>query len=103
MPRRSEAASRSPRRNPMQTQPIVASTALLVAGVLVVWLSAAAPNRADKGKPFMQVPDTVSPEARKYLETLPDPATIPAWPAPDDVAGWKKAWDATEAASEPKV
>jgi len=54
-------------------------------------------------KPFVAVPDTVSPQARKYLEALADPATQAAWPAPDDLAGWKKTWAAAEVASEPKV
>ena len=57
----------------------------------------------DKGMPFVPAPDTVSPEARKYLESLPDPASLPTWPAPDDIAGWKKAWQDAETASEPKV
>ena len=52
---------------------------------------------------FVHVPDTVSWEARKYLETLPDPATMAAWPAPEDRAGWKRAWEAVEAASELNV
>lgn len=51
----------------------------------------------------MRFPDTISPEARKYLETLPDPATLPDWPLPDDLAGWKRVWQAEETASEPKV
>jgi monoterpene epsilon-lactone hydrolase len=54
-------------------------------------------------KPFAPVADTVSPPAREYLESLPDPATLPEWPKPDDAAGWKKAWEASEADSEPRV
>lgn len=54
-------------------------------------------------KPFVVAPDTVSPEARKYLESLADPATQADWPAPDDVAGWKKTWAAGELANEPRV
>src|SRR5207302_843736 len=42
-------------------------------------------------------------EARKYMESLPDPATLPVSPAAGDSAGWKRAWEAGEAASEPKV
>ena len=91
------------REKTMRNQTLLAAATLLAAGVLLDWLSAAAQDRSDRGKPFIQAPDTVSPEARKYLESLPDPATLPAWPAPDDVAGWKRAWEATEAASEPKV
>ncbi len=87
----------------MRNPKILAATALLAASVLLGWLAAAAEDRPEPRKPFLEVPDTVSSEARKYLESLPDPATIPAWPAANDVAGWKKAWAATEAASEPKV
>ena len=39
----------------------------------------AAQEQGPMGKPFVQVPANVSPVARKYLETLPDPATLPAW------------------------
>jgi acetyl esterase/lipase len=62
-----------------------------------------AQNPPAKSKPFVQVPDTISAEARQYLESLPDPATLPASPAADDFAGWKRAWEAGETASEPKV
>jgi acetyl esterase/lipase len=51
----------------------------------------------------MQFPDTLSDAARRYVESLPDPATVPATPAPNDVAGWKRAFDANEAAAEPRV
>jgi acetyl esterase/lipase len=37
------------------------------------------------------------------LQTLPDPATLPAWPAADDLAGWKRAWETGEAASAASV
>ncbi len=72
-------------------------------GALLGWLAASAGDRPGKGKRSMQAADTVSPQARKYLESLPDPATLPAWPAPDDLAGWKRAWKAGEAESEPRV
>jgi len=84
----------------MRIQKMFAAAAPLAAGALLNWLSAYA---QDRPMPFVNVPDTVSPEARKYLESLPDPATLPAWPAPDDLVGWKRAWLAGEAASEPKV
>ena len=87
----------------MRTRQLAPVAALLTACLLLNWLAAPAQERSVTGKPFVQVPDSVSPEARKYLESLPDPATIPAWPAADDLPGWKKAWEATEAASEPKV
>jgi acetyl esterase/lipase len=54
-------------------------------------------------KPFVAVPDTVSPEVRKYLESLPNPAGLPANPAAGDIVGWKRAWEAGEAANEPRV
>jgi monoterpene epsilon-lactone hydrolase len=66
-------------------------------------LFAVAQERPTKEKPFVKAPDTVSAQARAYLESLPDPATLPAWPAPTDLPGWRRAWEAGEAASEPKV
>src|SRR5262249_39923827 len=51
----------------------------------------------------VHVPDTVSATARKFLESLPDPAGLPAFPAPDDRMAWKRRWQAAEAANEPKV
>ncbi len=80
--------------------PMLRSVTFVAVVVLAGWLAA---QERPKGKPFAPIPDTVSPEARKYLETLPDPATQPETPAADDVAGWKRAWEAGEAASEPKV
>jgi acetyl esterase/lipase len=41
-------------------------------------------------QPYVNVPDTVSPEAQAYLRTLGNPAMIPAFPEPDDIEGWKK-------------
>jgi epsilon-lactone hydrolase len=41
-------------------------------------------------QPFVHVPVTVSPEAQAFLATLKDPALIPRFPDPDDVAGWEK-------------
>jgi len=61
----------------------------LAAGALFLWSKVPAQDRPARGKPFVQVPDTVSAEARQYLESLPDPATQPAWPATHDVAGDK--------------
>jgi monoterpene epsilon-lactone hydrolase len=79
------------------------AAAALVAAALLCRLTAFAQEPPAMDKPFVRVPDTVSAEARKYLESLPDPATIAAWPAADYVAGWKRLWTASEAASEPKV
>jgi acetyl esterase/lipase len=71
--------------------------------ILLLAVSALGQQGPSMRKPFVQTPDTVSPEARAFLESLPDPATLPALPAADDVAGWKRAWQAGEVASEPKV
>jgi acetyl esterase/lipase len=60
-------------------------------------------DRSTMTKPFVNVPDTVSPQARKLLESLSNPLHQADWPAPDDAAGWKRTWEAGEAASEPKV
>jgi acetyl esterase/lipase len=75
----------------------------LLVGALCGRPVAPAGQQPAKGKPFARVPDTVSPEARKFLESLPDPATLPAVPAADDVAGWKRAREAGEADTAPKV
>ncbi len=75
-------------------------TAILAILALALVLSAEAPPMR---KPFAPAAGTVSPQARKYLESLPDPAKIPPWPDADDLAGWEKAWEAAEAESEPKA
>jgi acetyl esterase/lipase len=75
----------------------------LLACALLGWLALSARDRSGKAKPFVQPADTVSAEARAYLESLPDPASLPAWPAPDDPVGWKRAWQAAEVESEPAV
>lgn len=51
----------------------------------------------------MQIPDTISPEARKFLQMLPDPALLAAWPESHDLVGWKSAWEAEEAACALRV
>lgn len=81
---------------------MIPTTAVILA-LLLICRSVEADDSTVRKKPFVDVPDTVSPEARKYLESLPDPASLPSWPAPDDLQGWKRAWEAAEAASEPKV
>jgi monoterpene epsilon-lactone hydrolase len=87
----------------MRNQNTLAVAALFGACVPIALPPASAQDRPIMTKPFVAVPDTVSPQARKYLESLPDPATQTAWPTPDDVVGWKRTWDAGETASEPKV
>ena len=63
-------------------------------------LPGAIQTRGDEmsSKPFAPIPDTVSAEARKYLESLPDPATLPSYPSPNDLPAWKRAWENNEAA-----
>jgi acetyl esterase/lipase len=41
-------------------------------------------------QPYVHIPDTVSPQAQAFLRTLQDPALKPAFPEPDDLAGWEK-------------
>jgi monoterpene epsilon-lactone hydrolase len=86
----------------MHLQKILAA-ALLAAGALLNWQFACAQDRSAMTTTFVSVPDTVSPEARKYLESLPDPAGLPVLPAPGDLVGWKRVWEAGEAANEPRV
>jgi monoterpene epsilon-lactone hydrolase len=50
---------------------------------------------------FVFVPDTVSPEWQERLQRFPDPSCRPAWPAPDDVQGWRTLQQAQEAARMP--
>jgi acetyl esterase/lipase len=40
-------------------------------------------------KPFVYIPATISKEAVAFLRTIPDPRTIPPFPAPDDIEGWE--------------
>src|ERR1022692_3643292 len=75
---------------PVWHQSLICATALLVFAH-VGTLAAFAQDRPATKKPFVQVPDTVSPQARQYLESLPDPATLLAWPAPIAIDGWKRA------------
>ena len=50
---------------------------------------------------FVSVPDTVSPEWQARFQGLPDPSCQPAWPAPDDLEGWRALQQAREAARMP--
>lgn len=43
------------------------------------------------------IPATVSPEAKAFLATFPEPAAKPRSPAADDVAGWARAFAGNEA------
>jgi acetyl esterase/lipase len=53
-------------------------------------------------QPFLHVPDTVSPQAQAFLRTLKDPALMPAFPEPDDLAGWEKVRALAEADGKAK-
>src|SRR5262249_37368325 len=98
--REASASEISPWRFPMRLQRIVAATALVAVGTLVWrWRTDAQKQKT----PFVPIPDTVSATARKFLESLPDPAGLPALPAPDDLKAWKQVWQAGETANEPKV
>jgi acetyl esterase/lipase len=87
----------------MRNDKKLAAGGLLAVYALLGWLAAFAEDKPPMKKPFVEAANTVSPEARKYLESLVDPASLPAWPAADDVAGWKRTWEAAESAAEPKV
>jgi monoterpene epsilon-lactone hydrolase len=39
---------------------------------------------------FLNIPETVSEEARVFLATLKNPALAPSFPDPNDLEGWKK-------------
>src|SRR5579864_6764031 len=83
---------------------LCAALACAAVGVHFRWpVFSAARAQQSGGKRSMQFPDTVSTAARKYLEALPDPATLPVFPAPDDLPAWKRAWEANERAAKPKV
>jgi acetyl esterase/lipase len=86
----------------MRNDLLRATWVLPAACVLLGWLAASRGDRPVKSS-FVKVPDTVSPEARTYLESLPDPSSFPAWPGPRDLPAWKRLWEAAEAASEDKV
>lgn len=47
-------------------------------------------NAIAQQQPFVHVPETLSPEAQAFLRTLKDPALTPAFPDPDNLAGWEK-------------
>lgn len=54
-------------------------------------------------KTFVNIPETVSPEAQAFLRTLTDPALSPAFPEPSDLGAWKKMQDFIEADALPKA
>ena len=58
-------------------------------------------------RPYVHIPETISPQAQDFLRALPDPSLRPRFPDPSDVAGWTKlqAWAEADgrAKSEPLV
>lgn len=53
--------------------------------------------------PFVNVPETVSPEAQAFLRTLRDPALSPPFPEPSDIAAWSRIQAVVEADALPKA
>src|SRR5215831_3823692 len=53
-------------------------------------------------RPYVHIPDTVSPQAQAFLRTLQDPALMPAFPEPDNLAGWEKVGAFAEADGKAK-
>jgi epsilon-lactone hydrolase len=92
----------------MGTRTMIAA-ATLGAGALMVGLTVPVVGQdkktppGDKARPFVYVPDTVSPEFRDHLKKLPDPALRQPWPAPDDIEGWKRVHQQRETDLEPRV
>jgi hypothetical protein len=44
-------------------------------------------------KPFLHIPEDVSPEFQAYLRTQKDPALMPRFPDPSDLDSWKKVYE----------
>ena len=76
---------------------------LLCAAVGCFALSTHAASADSGSKPFVNIPDTVSKEAAEFLRGYTNPADLPDWPAADDIAGWKRAWQLREKMYEPDV
>jgi hypothetical protein len=88
---------------------MVTATVLLAAGALLGSLTIPAVSQekkagsSEKTRPYVYVPDTVSPEFQELLKSLPDPALRPGFPAPDDRDGWKRFHQTREKDLEPRV
>ncbi|HKA07942.1 MAG TPA: alpha/beta hydrolase [Gemmataceae bacterium] len=74
---------------------------LLLAGLTIPLVGQ--DKKPQPAKPFLYVPDTISPEFREHLGKIPDPALRPPFPAADDIEGWKRAHQQRETDLEPKV
>lgn len=85
------------------------TAALLFLGVsLALWTIPLAGQEkkaepAEKTKPYVYVPTTVSPEFQEHLKMLPDPILRPTAPNPDDLEGWKRFHATREKDMEPRV
>ena len=44
----------------------------------------------EKRGPFLNIPESVSEEAQEFLRSLRNPASMPAFPNPGDLDGWRK-------------
>src|SRR5215472_7565499 len=53
-------------------------------------------QRITEEKPFLHIPEDISPEFQAYLRTLKDPALMPRFPDPNDLDSWKKVQAAAE-------
>jgi len=60
------------------------------------------PKLDPPSKTYVHIPETVSQEAQAFLRTLQDPALMPAFPEPDDLAGWEKVRAHAEADAKAK-
>ncbi len=49
------------------------------------------------------VPSTISKEWKSFYKSLPDPTKAPPMPGPDDIKGWKKIFDITEAPAKKRA
>jgi hypothetical protein len=70
------------------------SAAVGITNVPLVGLAAAQPTNEEK--PFLHIPEDVSPEFQAYLRTLNDPALMPRFPDAGDLDSWKKVQAAAE-------
>lgn len=90
----------------MRPRMTLAAAGLLASGLVIGCLiGTGRPRTIAQERPtaLFPVPDTVSAEAREYLQGLPGPAARPVSPAPDDFAAWKKLQAKREAEREPII
>src|SRR5436190_1039183 len=92
----------------MRKRTIRTASVLLAVGAFLACLTIPTAGQEKKTepvetKPYVYVPDTVSPEFQEHLKKLPDPALRPSFPAPDDRDAWKRFHQAREKDYEPRV